>query len=320
MLFFNLLAEMRNSVGFLEGHAVCGHLHLHCLHVLWVSFPLLHDLNAQLTHSQTVPVLFPRTIHVQHCHAEYLALWSTDCGQPPFHHWYARHLSIEDDLLITWNTGGLIAAALYGNIGIKVIYNNVFVELFCKLCHPRHTPAHNSDISPSRFPDSRHQERQNNLGRNGSHVRPSTHIPPRQSHHRKSSPLTFHPQALVPRLHSRGRRPPTRRPRRCLLQQNFTYAFPALLKIGFDIKKGAMLEGESFDQVTKKYTPLDRGVKRWMRGYRKTVFGDEFQCGVPVGALVVCGLGCYSAISAPISACSGGTSTISSSCVSPYAG
>jgi hypothetical protein len=28
--------------------------------------------------------------------------------------------------------GGLIAAALYGNIGIKVIYNNVLMELFRK--------------------------------------------------------------------------------------------------------------------------------------------------------------------------------------------
>lgn len=28
--------------------------------------------------------------------------------------------------------GGLIAAALYGNIGIKVIYNNVLIELFRK--------------------------------------------------------------------------------------------------------------------------------------------------------------------------------------------
>lgn len=28
--------------------------------------------------------------------------------------------------------GGLIAAALYGNIGIKVVYNNVLMELFRK--------------------------------------------------------------------------------------------------------------------------------------------------------------------------------------------
>jgi hypothetical protein len=28
--------------------------------------------------------------------------------------------------------GGLIAAALYGNIGIKVVYNNVLMEIFRK--------------------------------------------------------------------------------------------------------------------------------------------------------------------------------------------
>ena len=101
---------------------------------------------------------------------------------------------------------------------------------------------------------------------------------------------------------------------------NFTYAFPALLKIGFDIKKGAMLEGESFDEVTKKYTRLDGGIKRWMRGYRKTFLLTSFNIFYLLGALCVCGLGMYSAISALISAFSGGTSTTSFSCVSPYAG
>lgn len=36
--------------------------------------------------------------------------------------------------------GGLIAAALYGNIGIKVIYNNVLMELFRKSSEPILTP------------------------------------------------------------------------------------------------------------------------------------------------------------------------------------
>ncbi len=38
--------------------------------------------------------------------------------------------------------GGLIAAALYGNIGIKVIYNNVLMELFRK-CFILHFSSHN---------------------------------------------------------------------------------------------------------------------------------------------------------------------------------
>lgn len=34
--------------------------------------------------------------------------------------------------MLTDRLGGLIAAALYGNIGIKVIYNNVLMEIFRK--------------------------------------------------------------------------------------------------------------------------------------------------------------------------------------------
>jgi hypothetical protein len=36
--------------------------------------------------------------------------------------------------------GGLIAAALYGNIGIKVIYNNVFMELIPYVTPPLFCP------------------------------------------------------------------------------------------------------------------------------------------------------------------------------------
>lgn len=101
---------------------------------------------------------------------------------------------------------------------------------------------------------------------------------------------------------------------------NFTYTFPALLKIGFEIKKGAMLPGESFDETTKKYIRHDGGVKRWLRGYKKSFFFTSFNIFYMLGSLVVCGLGCYSAIEALISAFSGGSTATSFSCVSPYAG
>ena len=101
---------------------------------------------------------------------------------------------------------------------------------------------------------------------------------------------------------------------------NFTYAFPALLKIGFEIKKGAMLPEESFDPITKKYTRLDGGVKRWLRGYRKSFLLTSFNIFYLLGALVVCGLGCYSAIMALISAFDGGTVATQFGCASPYAG
>jgi hypothetical protein len=43
---------------------------------------------------------------------------------------------------------------------------------------------------------------------------------------------------------------------------NFTYSFPALLKIGFEIKKGAMLPTERFDEETRQYVRGDGGGGR----------------------------------------------------------
>ena len=100
---------------------------------------------------------------------------------------------------------------------------------------------------------------------------------------------------------------------------NFTYTFPALLKLGFEIKKGAMLPGEGFDEATKKYIRQDGGLKRWIRGYTKGLLLNGFNTIYLLGSLVVCGLGCYSAIEALIVAFSGGSVATSFSCTSPYA-
>jgi hypothetical protein len=102
---------------------------------------------------------------------------------------------------------------------------------------------------------------------------------------------------------------------------NFTYTFPALLKIGFEIKKGAMRPDETFDEATKKYIRKDEGMKRWIRGYKKTWMLTSFNIFYFFGALVVCGLGCFSAIEALISAFQdGGTVATAFSCTSPFAG
>lgn len=101
---------------------------------------------------------------------------------------------------------------------------------------------------------------------------------------------------------------------------NFTYTFPALLKLGFDIKKGAMLPEETYDPVTNKYTRLDNGMARWWRGYMKTFWISSWNIFYFLGSLVVCGLGCYAAIEALIDAFgSGGTKTTHFSCTSPFA-
>jgi hypothetical protein len=100
---------------------------------------------------------------------------------------------------------------------------------------------------------------------------------------------------------------------------NFTYTFPAMLRIGFMVKQAAMLPEETFDEVTGKYNRVDNGIKRWMRGYRKTFVITTLNIIYFLGALVVCGLGCYAAIEALIVALSGGSVTTSFSCKSPYA-
>jgi len=83
---------------------------------------------------------------------------------------------------------------------------------------------------------------------------------------------------------------------------NFTYTFPPSSKLGFDIKKNAMLPEESFDPVTKKYTRLDNGMKRWWRGYKKSFLMSTMNFLYFLASLVVCGLGSYAAIEALISA------------------
>jgi hypothetical protein len=101
---------------------------------------------------------------------------------------------------------------------------------------------------------------------------------------------------------------------------NFTYAFPALLKIGFDIQKGAMLPEESFDPITKKYIRKDEGMKRWVRGFKKTWMMTSFNIFYFLGALVVCALGMFAAISALMTAFGdGGTVATSFGCTSPFA-
>ena len=89
--------------------------------------------------------------------------------------------------------------------------------------------------------------------------------------------------------------------------------------IGFQIKKGAVLPEEGFDQATGKYDRVDSGIKRWMRGYRKTFWFTTANIVYFLGALAVCGLGCYAAIEALITAFSGGSVATSFSCKSPYA-
>ncbi|KID77909.1 N amino acid transport system protein [Metarhizium brunneum] len=150
----------------------------------------------------------------------------------------------------------LIAATLYGNIGIKVLYNNILVEFF--------------------------------------------KAPPLESKHGRY--IWF---ALVPIYWSMAYVIGAAIPdfagftgivaAVCILQ--FTYSFPPLLHIGYQIQKSAM-EGEAgFDPSTGELAARDGGIRRWVRGF----FGARWYLNVFnllyfLGAMALCALGIYSSV------------------------
>lgn len=82
----------------------------------------------------------------------------------------------------------------------------------------------------------------------------------------------------------------------------FTYTFPPLLALGYDIQLQAMkaAAGNGFDPRTGVVTRDRSGISRWVRGF---VSGGWLQIGLNVwhliyalGALSLCGLGLYAAI------------------------
>ncbi|KAI0008276.1 transmembrane amino acid transporter protein-domain-containing protein [Xylariaceae sp. FL0662B] len=151
---------------------------------------------------------------------------------------------------------GLIAAVLYSNIGLKVVYVEVFHELLG-------------------FPD---------LTTRRGKIWWAALVPVYWA-------IAFIVGAAVPQLSYIvglvG----------ALFILSFTYTFPAWLAVGYWIKKDAMVEGdERFDPVTNTYNYVDRGWKRWRRGFMKKPFFNSFNIFYFLGALVTCALGCYSSV------------------------
>lgn len=97
MLFFNLLAEMRNPWDFWKG-MLCADIFIYLIYMFFGLFQ--YSYQGQYTFATNYQSI---TGYSYQTAGNILAI-----------------------------AGGLIAAALYGNIGIKVIYNNVFIELFGK--------------------------------------------------------------------------------------------------------------------------------------------------------------------------------------------
>ena len=98
---------------------------------------------------------------------------------------------------------------------------------------------------------------------------------------------------------------------------SFTYTFPAALALGFWIRKDAVVAGtEAFDPASRTYNYLDSGFGRWWRGYKKRPFFNTFNLLYLLGSLAMCGLGCYTSITALQAAFASGVAT-SFTCTSP---
>lgn len=90
----------------------------------------------------------------------------------------------------------------------------------------------------------------------------------------------------------------------------FTYTFPPLIMLGFEVQRDAVGEGEGFDPGTGRTTRLDSGAKRWVRGFfAKRWYIKSFNVIMGIGALATAGLGMYSSIEGIIDAFQGGRNT-----------
>ncbi|KAK3369668.1 transmembrane amino acid transporter [Lasiosphaeria ovina] len=98
---------------------------------------------------------------------------------------------------------------------------------------------------------------------------------------------------------------------------SFTYTLPALLSLGFNIKKDAMTEQERFDPITKTYNYTDSGFKRFARGFLKRPFFNTWNIIYLLGGLATTGLGMYSSIEGLIAGFEGRTVATSFGCATP---
>jgi hypothetical protein len=90
----------------------------------------------------------------------------------------------------------------------------------------------------------------------------------------------------------------------------FTYTFPPLLMLGFEIQRDAVTESEGFDPTTRRTIRSDAGARRWRRGFvAGRWYVKAFNLIIAVGAVVTAGLGMYSSIEGIMDAFHGGRNT-----------
>ncbi|KAL0943172.1 transmembrane amino acid transporter family protein [Colletotrichum truncatum] len=99
---------------------------------------------------------------------------------------------------------------------------------------------------------------------------------------------------------------------------SFTYTLPALLGLGYWIRKDAMLpELERFDPATGVYGYVDVGFKRYWRGFMKKPLFNSWNFFYMLGGMVTTALGMYSSIEGLIEAFNGKSQATSFGCGSP---
>ncbi len=126
---------------------------------------------------------------------------------------------------------------MYGNIGIKVIYNNILMDLL-------------------KFPS---------LGAKAGKLAWCGVVPVYWA-------IAFVIASAVPQVDNLGGFIAAAG----ILQ--FTYTFPPMMYLGFQIKKGAIQSGEGFDPATGRTVRLDSGMNRWIRGYKQNMLLNSTLC------------------------------------------
>ncbi|TGO37010.1 hypothetical protein BHYA_0108g00060 [Botrytis hyacinthi] len=242
MLFVAFLAEMRHPMDFWKG-LICADLFIYFVYMFFGIF--VYSYQGQYSYNPAIQGLSPYN-------------WQT-----------AANIMN----LIT----GLIAAVLYGNIGIKVAYIEVFQGLL--------------NAPP--------------LTTKSGKILWITMVP-------LYWVIAFVVCAAIPQFSYISGLVGA------LFILQFTYTFPAILGFGYQIQKDAMLPGEeSFDPSTGTYNYVDRGVKRWIRGFKVNWLFNTFNLIYFLGALATAALGIYTSCLGLMSAFNGDSAATSFGCTPP---
>lgn len=104
-----------------------------------------------------------------------------------------------------------------------------------------------------------------------------------------------------------------------LFSLNFTYTFSGVMYSAYRIQEAARLPGEGFDPVTGVTTRHDKGVKRWIRGFKKSWYITLPVIIYSMAGLATSGMGTWAAVEALIAAFGPGGSVLTSwTCVNPF--